>query len=82
MPERDFGAKVPEREYERFRANFPQYGATTWFINTALRRFNDEVERNPTAADLVDVAISGMVEVNRIKAELNKRLGATDEQQS
>ena len=80
--DRDFGAKVPTTEYERFRNNFPMYGATTWFINTALKRFNDAVERNPSMLDKVDEAIIRMVEINRVQSSLDKAINALEEERS
>lgn len=45
---REFSARVPEEEVKKFLAHTDGiYGATTWFINTALRAFNEEMEKNP-----------------------------------
>lgn len=52
-----FGGFVDEAEAERFRRNFPQYGATQWFITTFLKRFNDTVEKQPSLVDTVDASI-------------------------
>lgn len=55
---KEFSAKVPEEEYERFRKHLPMYGAVNWFINTALKEFNDRLEANPSlranAVDAID----------------------------
>lgn len=62
---KEFGAKVPKKEYEFFRTTFPQYGATNWFINAALVKFNEEVKKNPSLADQVDNAVKEMLKENR-----------------
>lgn len=58
----EFGGRVPQDEYETFRENFPQYGATNWFINAALQRFNQLVEDNPIIKRAVDQAIDDMLD--------------------
>lgn len=66
MPEKpkliEFGGRVPEDEFTRFRDVFPQYGATNWFINTALRRFNSYVEEHPEVRQAVDRSIDLMLD--------------------
>lgn len=61
----EFSAKVPDEEYDRFKARFPVYGAVNWFINTALKEFNDRVEANPTLQLLVNDSISTMLTERR-----------------
>lgn len=52
---------VPAEEVYRFRAAFPQYGATQWFLTTALKRFNDEIAAHPRSVDLIDASIKSML---------------------
>lgn len=66
MAGKEFGASVPEEEYTRFQVRFGGfYGATKWFINSALKEFNDRVEREPTLQLQVAQAIEQMVQSNR-----------------
>jgi hypothetical protein len=58
----EFGGRVPKEEYDRFRDTFPQYGATNWFINNALRRFNQFVEEHPEVKEAVDRSIDLMLD--------------------
>jgi hypothetical protein len=58
---KEFSAVVPEAEYERFKLNFGKYGSVNWFINTALKEFNDRVEANPSSRDLINQAIETML---------------------
>lgn len=59
---KEFGATVPEEEWQRFKHNVGMiYGATNWFINTALKDFNDRVEANPTLKMLVQQSIESML---------------------
>ena len=62
---KEFSARVPLTEYERFRNRFPQYGATNWFINMSLKQFNDACDRNPDAEQLVGQAIQIMLSERR-----------------
>lgn len=57
-----FAGLVPVEEFDKFREVFPQYGATNWFINTALVRFNQLVEDNPVLKNAVDEAIENMLD--------------------
>lgn len=61
----EFSAKVPDDEYRRFKDKFPMYGAVNWFINTALKEFNDKVEANPSLRQLVADSIEELVTTNR-----------------
>lgn len=58
----EFGGRVPVEEFERFKETFPQYGATNWFINNALRRFNQYVEEHPEVREAVDRSIDLMLD--------------------
>lgn len=59
---REFGGTVPLEEYELFREAFPQYGATNWFINHALKAFNQQIRENPILKTGVDQAIDSMLD--------------------
>jgi hypothetical protein len=62
MAGKEFGATVPETEWQRFKQNTGMiYGATNWFINTALKEFNDRVEANPTLKVMVSQSIESML---------------------
>lgn len=71
LPEdtKEFGARIPESEYERFRKAFPQYGASTWFINTSIREFNEQVAANPSSIELINASIVKMLQDNRERGE-------------
>lgn len=57
----EFSALVPADEYEKFKNNFPAYGAVKWFINESLHAFNQKVQEHPSLRDLVDTAVSEML---------------------
>lgn len=61
----EFSAKIPAEDYEEFKKNCPQYGAVTWFIQTAVRNFNDLLRENPTARETVGAAVDKMLSDNR-----------------
>ena len=61
----EFGAPVPDDEYQYFKDQFPQYGAVKWFINQALISFNQKVRENPTAKEQIDRSIEQMIDMNR-----------------
>lgn len=61
----EFSAKVPDEQYQKFKEVFPQYGAVNWFINTALASFNAQVDARPEVKELVNQAISNMLEERR-----------------
>lgn len=65
----DFGAKVPPDLYAEFKFLFPQYGATTWFINTVLEQFIKTVRDNHTLQELVALSIEAMLVDRRSEAE-------------
>lgn len=48
MRTRELSAKVPIEEFNRFKAHVPAWGGPTWFLNTALRDFNDLLDREPS----------------------------------
>jgi hypothetical protein len=59
---KEFGATVPEEEWQRFKQNTGMiYGATNWFINAALKEFNDRVDANPTLKMMVQQSIESML---------------------
>lgn len=62
----EFGAPVPEAEYDFFKEQFPQYGAVKWFINQALITFNEQVRQNPTTKDHVRKSVEEMVGLTRL----------------
>lgn len=66
---KEFSAHVPTNEYEEFKANFPQYGAVNWFINSSLTEFNRIVRENPTAKQQIVQSIEAMLQLNRLAAE-------------
>jgi hypothetical protein len=65
----EFSAKVPREEYEFFRDTFPQYGASTWFITSALVEFNARLRENPSLKEHVDRSIDAMLQLNRALSE-------------
>jgi hypothetical protein len=66
---KEFSAKVPEEEYDRFVKNTGgTYGATTWFITTALRMFNDRMEQHPTAQEDLQAAINSFLVERKTEA--------------
>ena len=65
-PTVEFSALVPKREFDRFKENFPQYGATKWFINAMLTAFNDRVEAEPSLRELIDEAIENSLELAKL----------------
>lgn len=56
----EFTAKIPREHHEAFVGLFPQYGATSWFIRTALEQFLKRVENDPTAIERIKEAINEM----------------------
>jgi hypothetical protein len=73
MATREFGGRVPEEEFKKFKEAFPQYGATNWFINEALRSFNENVRRNPAIRRAVDDAIDDMLDETLARGGLSER---------
>lgn len=67
---KEFGGRVPVEEFDKFKEVFPQYGATNWFINNALLRFNQLVEDNPVIKEAIDKAIDDMLDetLSRVSA--------------
>jgi hypothetical protein len=62
---KEFSAHVPEEEYNFFMEQVGKYGAAKWFINTALKTFNQKLRENPSMARLVGEAIDEMVYLTR-----------------
>lgn len=65
----EFSSHVPKEDYDYFREQFPQYGATKWFITSALREFNERVRANPTLKEQVAYSIEHMLETSRLIKE-------------
>lgn len=61
----EFGAKVPREEYDKFRKNFPIYGATNWLINEAVKEVNRLVEEDAGVKDIIQKAIQRTLQNNR-----------------
>jgi len=61
----EFSGRVPRKEFDFFKTTFPQYGATNWFINDCLKKFNDKVRANPGLANLIDEMIDDLLKHNR-----------------
>lgn len=61
----EFGARIPRKLFDEFREYFPQYGASTYFINTSLEEFMAGVRGDPSARERVRAAIEKMVRDNR-----------------
>jgi hypothetical protein len=64
----EFSALVPTPEYEKFRRRFPGYGASTWFINSALLEFNARMEQHPELQKEIEKSIEAMWGLNRMTA--------------
>lgn len=62
---KEFSAHVPREEYDFFMEQVGSYGAAKWFINTALRTFNQKLRENPSARTLVKEAIEEMLHTDR-----------------
>jgi len=61
----EFGARIPTEHYEEFNRFFPQYGAATWFIRTALSELLSSVRDDGDAQQKVRQMIDRMVRENR-----------------
>lgn len=46
---------VPREDFEKFCRTHPQHGSFTWFVRTALRRYNLINDVDPE--ELVDLAV-------------------------
>lgn len=62
---REAAALVPESELQRFNQNTTGWGSMTWFINTALKEFNDLMEQNPSARERVREAVAAFLKDRR-----------------
>lgn len=70
-----FSARVPIAEYLRFKDRFPQYGASQWFINAALRAFNDRLSQEPSLEAVIEESIQSAIELNRLIALATRGIG-------
>lgn len=68
----EFSSSVPKEEYDFFKENFPQYGAVKWFINTALKEFNDRVRENPSLREQVNGAVQSMLDFDQALRQFSK----------
>lgn len=62
---KEFSAHVPIEEYNFFMEQVGSYGAAKWFINTALKQFNQKLRENPSARRLVEESIEEMLHLQR-----------------
>lgn len=63
---REASALVPESELQRFRENTTGQGSMTWFINMALREFNDRMEQNPPLKEIVRDSVTAFLKDRRV----------------
>lgn len=61
----EFSGRIPRKEFDFFRTTFPQYGATNWFVNAAVKAINDRVRANPDLANSIDIMIDELLQHNR-----------------
>lgn len=67
----EFSAQVSDEDYQEFVSIFTGtggkalYGASSWFIRTALSNFLEEVRKDDTLAEKARQAVARMVEDNR-----------------
>lgn len=57
-------ARVDRPDYDEFIGNLPTFGATSWFIRTAVKNFNEQCKKDPSLADKVRAAIEDMGRIN------------------
>lgn len=62
---KEFSAVVPKSEYDFFMSQVGGYGAAKWFINLALKTFNEKLRENPSARLLVVESIEEMLHLER-----------------
>lgn len=63
---KEFSAKVPDEQYEDFVKNTDGiYGASTWFINTALREFNERLSQQPNLRQLIKESVATFLKERR-----------------
>lgn len=62
----EFTAKVPEPLWREFKQRFPQYGASKWFINMALRAFLDLLRGVPENDHLIRRAIDELLQSRKV----------------
>ena len=53
--------RVPRSDYDRFIALFPMYGASAWFIRTAIHSFVQQMESQPDLVEQVQASIAAML---------------------
>lgn len=53
----EFPARVHEQDYQQFNELFPQYGATSWFVRSVLKQFNEASRSWPTSPRQVEMAV-------------------------
>ena len=58
---RKLTAKIPDEDYETFRANYPGYGDWTHFVRECLRLFN-ELHTAETHEDLIKTVVKEVKE--------------------
>lgn len=58
----EFRGRIPYELSERFMEHFPQHGANSWFIRTAVEEFLAYVEERPAARESVRQAITHYME--------------------
>lgn len=62
---KEFSAHVPIEEYNFFMEQVGKYGAAKWFINEALKTFNQRLRENPSMRRMVTEAIDEMLHLDR-----------------
>ena len=62
---KEFSAHVPIAEYTFFMEQVGKYGAAKWFINEALKAFNQKLRENPSLRVLVSEAVDEMLHLDR-----------------
>ncbi len=72
MSTREFGGRVSQEQFDRFKDSFPQYGAVNWFINRSLEALNRRVELNPSIKHVIDLAIDDMLDQTLERSVLNE----------
>jgi hypothetical protein len=60
--DKEFSAKVPYEQWKAFKDHTDsKYGGANWFINTALKIFNEKVSEQPSLRLLVQESIDEML---------------------
>lgn len=71
----EFSARVPQSEYARFKARFPQYGSVQWFINSVLKQFNDRLQAEPSLEEVIHESIQSSIDFGKLMSDAKKALG-------